>query len=44
LWKFALRYRAVLRVAAGFVALLALAAALSTWQAVRATPAERWAR
>jgi serine/threonine protein kinase/tetratricopeptide (TPR) repeat protein len=38
---FARRYRVVLRVAAGFVTLLVLAAALSTWQAVRATLAEQ---
>jgi serine/threonine protein kinase/tetratricopeptide (TPR) repeat protein len=39
--KFARRYRAVLRVAAGFAAILVLASAVSTWQAIRATLAEK---
>jgi WD40 repeat protein/tRNA A-37 threonylcarbamoyl transferase component Bud32 len=39
--KFARRYRAALAVAAMAVALLALGALVSTWQAVRATGAER---
>jgi serine/threonine protein kinase/tetratricopeptide (TPR) repeat protein len=38
---FARRYRAVLRVAAGFAAILVLAAAASAWQAIRATLAEQ---
>jgi serine/threonine protein kinase/tetratricopeptide (TPR) repeat protein len=41
LGKFARRYRAFLRAAAAFVVLLVLAAAVSIWQAVRATLAER---
>ena len=39
--KLTRRYRNVLATAAAFVLLLALAAAASTWQAVRATKAER---
>jgi serine/threonine protein kinase/tetratricopeptide (TPR) repeat protein len=39
--KFARKYRAILRIAAVFVVFLVLAAAVSTWQAVRATLAER---
>jgi tetratricopeptide (TPR) repeat protein len=35
--KFARKYRTLLRVTGGFVLLLVLAAAVSTWQAVRAT-------
>jgi hypothetical protein len=35
--KFARKYRMALRIAGGFVLLLVLAAAVSTWQAVRAT-------
>ena len=38
--KFARKNRALLATASGFAALLALGAALSTWQAVRATRAE----
>ena len=41
--KFARKNRNLLRVAGGFVLLLALAAAVSLWQAVRATLAERQA-
>ena len=41
LGKFARKYRAFLRAAAAFVVLLVLAAAVSIWQAVRATLAER---
>jgi serine/threonine protein kinase/tetratricopeptide (TPR) repeat protein len=41
--KFARRYRAVLRVVAGFAAILVLAASASTWQAIRATLAEQGA-
>jgi serine/threonine protein kinase/tetratricopeptide (TPR) repeat protein len=41
--KLARRYRAPLRFAAAFVALLVLAAAVGTWQAVRATLAGRQA-
>jgi serine/threonine protein kinase/tetratricopeptide (TPR) repeat protein len=39
--KFARKYRALLRIAGAFVVLLVLAAAVSTWQAVRATLAGR---
>jgi serine/threonine protein kinase len=39
--KFARKYRTLLRAAAAFVVLLVLAAAVSTWQAVRATLAEK---
>jgi tetratricopeptide (TPR) repeat protein len=35
--KFARKYRTLLRIAGGFVVFLVLAAAVSTWQAVRAT-------
>jgi serine/threonine protein kinase/tetratricopeptide (TPR) repeat protein len=41
--KFARKYRTLLRAAAAFVVLLVLAAAVSTWQAVRATLAEKQA-
>ncbi len=41
--KFARKYRKLLRIAGVFVLFLALAAAVSTWQAVRATLAERQA-
>jgi eukaryotic-like serine/threonine-protein kinase len=41
--KFAHRYRALLSTAAGFAGLLVLGIGLSTWQAVRATQAERLA-
>jgi serine/threonine protein kinase/tetratricopeptide (TPR) repeat protein len=41
--KFARKYRAPLRIAGAFAALLVLAAAVGTWQAVRATLAERQA-
>ncbi|MEO6434501.1 MAG: serine/threonine-protein kinase, partial [Tepidisphaeraceae bacterium] len=39
--KFARKHRVPLAVAAGFVALLTVASVISTWQAVRATRAER---
>jgi serine/threonine protein kinase/Tfp pilus assembly protein PilF len=39
--KLARRHRGVLRIAAAFVSLLLATAAISTWQAVRATRAER---
>ena len=39
--KFARKYRTLLRIAAAFVVFLVLAAAVSTWQAVRATLAEQ---
>jgi serine/threonine protein kinase len=41
--KFARKYRTLLRAVAAFVVLLVLAAAVSTWQAVRATLAEEQA-
>ena len=41
LHKFARKNRTLLATAAGFVALLALGAGLSIWQAIRATRAER---
>ena len=42
--KFARKYRTPLRVAGGFLLLLVLGAVASTWQAIRATVAEKAAR
>jgi WD40 repeat protein len=42
--KFARKYRTALRVASAFLLLLVLGAVASTWQAIRATVAERKAR
>jgi serine/threonine protein kinase len=44
LGKFARKHRAALVVAAGFAAVLVVATAISTWQAIRALSAERAAR
>jgi serine/threonine protein kinase len=43
LQKFARKYRALLRIASVFVVFLVLAAAVSIWQAIRATQAEKQA-
>jgi serine/threonine protein kinase/tetratricopeptide (TPR) repeat protein len=43
LWKFATKHHALLATAGAFVALLMAATAISSWQAVRATRAERHA-
>jgi tetratricopeptide (TPR) repeat protein len=44
LWKFARKHWTALVAASAFIALLALGAVLSTWQAIRATRAEALAR
>jgi eukaryotic-like serine/threonine-protein kinase len=44
LWKFARRHKAAFRASAAFLGLLGLGVVVSTWQAVRATVAEKDAR